>query len=335
MDDAAFPLKPLPPLGAVRAFEATARLGSMQRAAAELRITPSAVSHRIRELEAALQVRLFIREPRRISLTSEGAAFFSAARGALRSLAEAASAARSKADQATIRVSALPFFTANWLVPRLARFRSEHPTVQIEVSSTNRLVDLESEGVDVAIRNSPTAPPGLPCRKLLDVRGLPVCAPQLQARLARPTDLVRHTLIHNAARSRSWSEWLALAGCPGLEPAGGRRARGGCGRAWGRLSLRAADLGYAGWIEACAGVFGRAGFGLFLLPRTPPRAPAAGSWRLSRIPPPGGGTPPADGVDRGVASARPREGYPCATELGALQKRSRLYPRVKAEVLSV
>ncbi len=220
MDDAAFPLKPLPPLGAVRAFEATARLGSMQRAAAELRITPSAVSHRIRELEAALQVRLFIREPRRISLTSEGAAFFSAARGALRSLAEAASAARSKADQATIRVSALPFFTANWLVPRLARFRSEHPTVQIEVSSTNRLVDLESEGVDVAIRNSPTAPPGLPCRKLLDVRGLPVCAPQLQARLARPTDLVRHTLIHNAARSRSWSEWLALAGCPGLEPAG-------------------------------------------------------------------------------------------------------------------
>lgn len=210
----------LPPLGAVRAFEAAARLGSMQRAAEELRLSPSAVSHRVRELERDLKVRLFDRSPRRIQLTSEGAAFFAVARGTLDTLSTAAAAARATAGQATVRVSALPFFTANWLVPRLARFRSAHPRVQIEVSASNRLVDLDTEAVDVAIRNSRSAPGGLPCRKLLDVRAVPVCAAELKATLQRPQDLAHHTLIRHIGRPQDWPAWLGQAGCAGLEPAG-------------------------------------------------------------------------------------------------------------------
>lgn len=210
----------LPPLAALRAFEAAARLGSFRDAATELGVTPSAVSHQVRALETWLGAAVFARSVRAVELTPMGEAFAAETQAAFARLAEAAGRARAAAQDTRLRISALPLFTAAWLTPRLARFQAKRPDLTLEIDTSNRLADFARDDVDVAIRNLYAPTPGLVARKLFDLTASPLCAPELGATLRAPADLARTTLIHISARRAGWAEWLAHAGVAGLKPRG-------------------------------------------------------------------------------------------------------------------
>lgn len=212
-----------PSFVALRAFQEAARARSFQEAARVLGVTASAVSHRIRGLEADLGAPLFVRQTRSVSLTPLGVQLFADLEPAFLAMTRAVARARGGAVDNRLKVSALAFITNHWLIPRLARFESRHPGLVIEIESSNRLADFETDGVDVAIRNMSGPSAGLMARKLLDVRPEVLCAPALlegPRALRRPADLAAHTLIHIAPRHTAWAEWLAAAGHPGLKPAG-------------------------------------------------------------------------------------------------------------------
>jgi LysR family glycine cleavage system transcriptional activator len=206
----------LPPLTALRAFHAAGMHGSFQEAARALAVTPSAVSHQIRGLEEWLGTALFERGARRIELTKAGRALLREADIAFARIAIASKRLR-LAGGRKLRVSALPLITGAWLIPRLQRFEAKHPGISLEIETTNRITDLDREGIDVAIRNLRAPTPGLVAKKLLDVTGVPVCAPKLLATLKAPADLARHTLIHITARPDAWGAWLKGAGVPNLK----------------------------------------------------------------------------------------------------------------------
>jgi LysR family glycine cleavage system transcriptional activator len=206
----------LPPLTALRAFHAAGRQGSFQEAARALAVTPSAVSHQIRGLEEWLGTPLFTRGARRIELTKAGRALLRDTEAAFTRIATASQRLR-RAQGRKLRVSALPLITGAWLIPRLERFEAKHPDIALEIETTNRIADLDRDGVDVAIRNLRTPTPGVVARKLLDVRGVPVCAPKLLPSLKTPADLARHTLIHITARPDAWDAWLKAAGVAGMK----------------------------------------------------------------------------------------------------------------------
>lgn len=206
----------IPPLTALRAFHAAGRHGSFREAARALHVTPSAVSHQIRALEEWMGLPLFTRGARRIELTAAGKTFLRETDRAFARIEKAAERLRGR-PASKLKVSALPLITSVWLIPRLSRFEARHPDVVLEIETTNRIADLDRDGVDVAIRNLRAPTPGLVARKLLDVKGVPVCAPELLASLKTPRDLAKQTLIHVTARSGAWKEWLKGAGVEGLK----------------------------------------------------------------------------------------------------------------------
>lgn len=212
-----------PAFAALRAFQEAARAKSFQEAARVLGVTASAVSHRIRGLEADLGAPLFTRQTRSVALTPLGAQLLSDIEPGFRSISDAVACARRQGQDAHLKLSALAFITNHWLIPRLARFEARHPGLAIEIESANRLADFETDGVDVAIRNMAGPSAGLMARKLIDVRPEVLCAPALlegKKALRSPADLIAHTLIHVAPRQTAWSEWLAAAGHAGLKSAG-------------------------------------------------------------------------------------------------------------------
>jgi LysR family transcriptional regulator, glycine cleavage system transcriptional activator len=209
----------LPPLTALRAFHAAGTHGSFQEAARALAVTPSAVSHQIRGLEEWLGAPLFVRGARRIELTKAGRALLRESDLAFARIAAASKRLRGTGGR-KLRVSALPLITGAWLIPRLQDFETKHPGIALEIETTNRIADLDRDGVDVAIRNLRAPTPGLVARKLLDVTGVPVCSPKLLkggAALSSPRDLALHTLIHVSARPDAWDTWLKAAGAGGLK----------------------------------------------------------------------------------------------------------------------
>jgi LysR family transcriptional regulator, glycine cleavage system transcriptional activator len=218
------------PLGALRAFESVARLGSFKLAAAELAVTPAAVSHQIAVLERHLGAQLFKRMNRAIAPTRRGAALALTVTDLFDRLSEALDAAR-VADhkrRLTLFVSAVPSLAAKWLAPRLHRFRKHSPDLDLNVSANDALVDLlRDPGIDVALRYGagPYADPGLHAELLWPPGELfPVCSPRLLAGdppLRTPADLARHVLMWSAmppggmpaaAADRGWPAWLAAAG---------------------------------------------------------------------------------------------------------------------------
>jgi LysR family glycine cleavage system transcriptional activator len=207
----------LPPMTALLAFQAAGVAGSFQEAARRLSVTPSAISHQIRALEHWLGKPLFVRATRQVRLTREGDAFLKVIERSFGGIRAAADRIRAnEAKLTTLRISALPLFTSVWLVPRLEAFERAHPDIVLEIDTTNRMVDLSREQVDLAIRNLTRPPSGLACRKLLDVRPVPVCAPKVRDQLNGPADLARQTLIHISTRPGSWARWLEAVGCAGL-----------------------------------------------------------------------------------------------------------------------
>jgi LysR family glycine cleavage system transcriptional activator len=248
----------LPPLNALRAFEAAARLGSIKHAATELAVTHGAISRHVRLLEDWLgPPALFRRLNRRVALTPPGAALLAETGPALDRLSSAAErhqARGGKAPPAVLRVNALATFTLRWLLPRLADFRARHPQVEVRLSTSTEPVDALSETYDVIIRGGPDTFYGFTRHPFLAERRLPVCSPTLLQRLPlyQVADLQAHTLIHTSTIPRVWPDWLAAAGVPYLEPAASltvdhfylalQAALDGLGIALGPTALVADDL---------------------------------------------------------------------------------------------
>ena len=248
----------LPPLNAVRAFEAAARHGSFKNAADELGVTHGAVSRHVRLLEEWLgPPALFLRLNRRVVLTSTGAALLAETGPALDRLSAAAQRHRTRegaAAPAVLRLNALATFSLRWLLPRLGRFREDHPEIEVRLSTSNDPVDALRDPYDVIIRGGPDTFYGFVSRLFLTERRLPVCSPAVLARspLSEVADLRRHTLLHTSALPRVWSDWFAVAGSPEIEPAASltldhfyltiQAALDGLGVAMGPTALVADDL---------------------------------------------------------------------------------------------
>lgn len=210
-------VRPLPSLTALQAFHAAGEAESFRDAARALGVTPSAISHQIRGLEEWLERPLFRRSPRQVTLTKEGRVLLKAVASAFARIATTAQSLRGSRT-VSLRISALPLFTSTWLIPRLERFEKAHPGIDLDIETTNRVVDLERENIDIAIRNLREAPQGLAAIKLLDVRPVPVCAAKIATQLKTPADLAGQTLIDLSSRRGVWSSWLRAAGVAGLKP---------------------------------------------------------------------------------------------------------------------
>jgi len=214
----------LPPLNAVRAFEAVARLGSMKEAAAELSVTDGAVSQQVRLLEDWLGApTLFRRSARRVVLTPAGAALLAEFGPALDRISVAVQKHRKRRHDAptiTLNVNALATFSLRWLLRRMGAFRAEHPDIEVHLSTSNEAVDAVAEPYDVVIRGGPDTFPGYTSRFLFGERRLPVCHPVLldKTPLIEIQDLSRLTLLHVSSMPRLWHDWLTEAGEPALRP---------------------------------------------------------------------------------------------------------------------
>ncbi|MDX1609621.1 MAG: transcriptional regulator GcvA [Halofilum sp. (in: g-proteobacteria)] len=245
----------LPPMQALRAFEAAAQLLSFRHAAAQLHRTPSAVSHQIRGLERELGTALFHRDPRGLRLTEAGRDYLAAVHEALAGLTEATTRLQREHGEGPLTVSLFPSFAVRWLIPRLNAFRTEHPEVEIELVSSLREADFDGGAIDAAIRFGDGDWPGLRSDPLMVEERLPVCSPGLAAGpppLRAPADLARCLLLHNGAHPGEWSAWLAECGVTGVAAARGpvfdasnevlAAAANGMGVALGRTPLVEADL---------------------------------------------------------------------------------------------
>lgn len=205
----------LPPLNALRSFEAAARHESFTRAADELSVTQGAVSQQVKALEAHLGLKLFNRERRRLAITGAGRDYLGVVRDALDRLALGTERLLQRQDAGSITVSTTPDFAAKWLVHRLGRFHGAHPEISLTISATAHQVDFVQEDVDVAIRRGNGQWPGLHAERLAAEWLFPVCSPNLlrDGRIAEPTDLLKSPIFHADDRE-AWERWLDTAGLP-------------------------------------------------------------------------------------------------------------------------
>jgi LysR family glycine cleavage system transcriptional activator len=217
-----------PPLNALRAFEAAARHLSLTKAAEELRVTPSALSHQIKGLEDFLGVRLFERRGRAIDLTDAGRRLYPGLHGGLIQIRDAVASLRASGSAHILVVSAAPGFTAKWLAPRLYRFALANPDIDVRISSSLTNANFRTDGVDVAIRNMPVdqaGDAGLVIDRLVDLVYVPVISPTLKLAhggLAAPEDWRHVPLIHDESlmgrqRIPGWADWFRSVGITGVD----------------------------------------------------------------------------------------------------------------------
>lgn len=206
----------LPPLIELRAFEAVARHLSFKRAAAELGVTPTAISHQIRLLERYCGCLLFRRRPRPLSLTETGERLYPVIHDGLSAFASAIAGVKQDAAGGPLRITTTNAFASCWLVPRLPNWCMSRPDVFLEVIGTDSVLDLKAGEADVAIRYVRTAPVGENAMFLTQDRFYAYCTPALKAGLRRAGDLRGHVLVHaywspTDAEAPTWQRWLALA----------------------------------------------------------------------------------------------------------------------------
>jgi LysR family glycine cleavage system transcriptional activator len=266
----AMPLR-LPPLSSLRLFEAAARHQSFKLAAQELNVTPSAVSHGIVGLEQALGVELFVREPRKLSLTAAGALYLPYIADAFELIAIGTQRLPDRRTNRTIAVSCAPTLASRWLVPRLAQFRERWPNVGVRLDTSRRQVAFPLDGFDFALRLMRGPLPGATCERLFGERLVPVCSPAYLEQLRDAhgqVELRRATLLHVDTASADWQAWLDGAGNGAahepLDASAGLRfdtvalaleaAANGLGVALARLPLTAADLASRTLVEASSQV---------------------------------------------------------------------------------
>lgn len=218
----------LPPLRALRAFESAARHLSFSQAAAELGVTPGAISHQIKSLENWLGAPLFKRMTRSLCLTEAGEAALPLLTEGFERLAGGVARMHARKDDNLLTISVSPGFGSLWLVPRLDRFRRQHPEIEVRIDGTDRLVDIAGGEADVAIRYGPGGYTDLQSHRLFGMRATPVCSPDLLERgsaLRSPADLAQHTLLHVEWKEAegSWRTWLLAAGETDVDPFKGPR----------------------------------------------------------------------------------------------------------------
>ena len=206
----------IPSLQTLRAFDAAGRHRSYSRAGAELGLTHSAVSHRIRDLEQLTGVRLFMREGNHMAPTADGQRLLAQVRNAL-GLLESIFGERREQAARRITVSVFPAFASRWLVPRLGQFRAAHPGVELALNLSSDVVAL-GDGIDAAVRFGAGGWPGTESRRLAGETLFPVCSPGYcdAHRLAAPADLLRGTLLRYPRHS--WAAWFHAAGVSASEP---------------------------------------------------------------------------------------------------------------------
>ena len=210
----------IPPMQALRAFEAAARTGSLTRAAEALSVTHGAISHQIKALEESLGVRLLERAGRGIRVTDSGERLAARMRAALAEIADAVREASERANPRQLRVSVMPSFAARWLLPRLGSFIARHPDIDLDVRSSMALVDFRRDDADVAIRHGFGNWPDVKAEYILSDTYFPVCSPRLVPRLpGEPRDLARYTLLR--ANDEFWKPWFDAVGLDWPEPARG------------------------------------------------------------------------------------------------------------------
>lgn len=244
----------LPPLNALRAFEAAGRHLSFTKAADELHVTQAAISHQIKGLEEWLGMPLFRRLNRALILTEAGQSYMPPVRDALDTLAQATERLVQQDSSGALTISTMPSFAAKWLVMRLGRFQARHPELDVRLHTSAQLVDFAQQDVDVAIRFGSGDWPELRVEPLLTEEIFPVCSPRLLKGgkpLERPEDLCYHTLLHDDYLI-GWKSWVAAAGAAGVDVNRGPRftdsaltlqmAADGHGVALARGALAAEDI---------------------------------------------------------------------------------------------
>ena len=213
-------LRHIPGLQSLKAFDASARHLSFTRAAAELNVTPAAVSHQIKELEDAVGAALFLRTSRRMQLTRQGEVLRPVIADALEGLTRALQRIRQADNPTQLKVTASPSIAAKWLVPRLDRFLETVPGADVRIDVSSTPLDFDRDDIDVAIRFGTGDYPGLAVDKLFSDVIFPVCSPALlkgRKPLREPRDLLAHTLIHldyeaQGAVWPNWRMWMLAAG---------------------------------------------------------------------------------------------------------------------------
>ncbi len=219
-------MRKLPPLNGLRAFEAAARHLSFSRAAAELHVTPAAISHQIKGLEDFYGVALFRRMPRAVLLTDEAQAVLPLVSEAFDKLAEASEMIKESEASGLLTVTSAPTFAAKWLVQRLPRFSALYPEISVRMDARLEIADFDRDQVDVAIRLGDGNYPGMKVDRMFQEEVLPVCHPDLLSGphpLKEPSDLKHHTLLHVdwgnlSGPLPSWRMWLASAGVTDVNP---------------------------------------------------------------------------------------------------------------------
>lgn len=279
----------LPPLNALRAFEAAARLGGFTAAAEELHVTPAAISHQIKALEDWLETPLFRRLNREVQLTRAGRAALPPLTRGFDALLRGVEAAQAESRPSSLAVSASPSLTAKWLMPRLPRFMDAHPDIEVRVMASAGYVDLARDDVDCALRygSGPTEAKGVRAEPLFADHLFPVCAPNVVERIETLPLLVDET-ANGIPGYPGWAGWFAHAGRE--MPQGVRIARfshaqlaldaaqRGQGLALGRTPLVASELRTGQLVRPVPGSLPGLTFNVLTGPDAPAPASAFIAW---------------------------------------------------------
>lgn len=217
----------LPPLNAIRAFEATSRLSSAKLAAAELHVTPAAISHQLKLLESHLGFLLFKRSNRQLTLTEAGQRYAAVLHKLFQQLTEE-TRKLTQSSRSVLMITAEPAFAIYWLIPRINQFKTLHPEIELRISASYETVDLHTSDIDMGIRWGKGQYPGLCSTLLFRNRLYPVCSPTIlkRKRLKHPNDLKNYTLLHETTAIAQpdypdWRDWLHQAGATAVNPAAG------------------------------------------------------------------------------------------------------------------
>lgn len=218
------PPRRLPSLSSLRAFEAAARHLSARRAAEELFVTPTAVSHQVRKLEETLGVELFVRRPRQLVLTPQGRELVAVLRDAFDSISDAVARLRAPPERSTVTLSTTPAVATRWLLPWVCLLGDVHPRLDLRIHTSHEPVPLDGVTADVAIRYGSGRWPGLVSEELFDNVFMPACSPALGVREHK--DLLEQTLIHfdppgAISAPVDWPAWQRRVRIPGLDASAG------------------------------------------------------------------------------------------------------------------
>ena len=208
----------IPPLNALRAFEASARQLSFTKAAEELFVTQAAISHQIKSLEEHLGLKLFLRKNRSLLLTEEGQSYYLDIKDVFNALHDATERLLARGAKGSITVSLQPSFAIQWLVPRLQAFNILHPDIDVRIKAVDQPDNSLTEDVDVAIYHGRGRWADIHADKLHTEYLIPVCSPLLlkgKKHLLTVNDLVNHTLLHDTSR-RDWKRWFKQVGVKGV-----------------------------------------------------------------------------------------------------------------------